>query len=401
VIVQKYGGDSVSTVAGIRKVCARVAEVVRAGQQVVVVVSAMGRTTDELIGKAYRITPEPAARELAMLVANGETISAPLVAMGLHRAGVAAAALTAAQAGVRTDADYSTARILSVRPERVLAELGEGRVAVVAGFQGVTEDLEVTTLGRGGADTTAVALAAALGAEVCEIHGQAPGILTADPRVVPEARLLGHVSYEEALELAGMGLRVVQPRAVEIAEAYGVPVHVRPSGRRERGTTIGGTPPEGGRGVVRAIASQAQVGQVRLRGVPNRPGVAAALFEPLGRDGVSVDIINQIGSDGAPLAFSLREADLPRALAAVGPAAAALGATVGHTGGLARVSVVGSGVREAAGVAARMFRTLADGGINIEMIATSEIRITCVLRRADQERAARALHAAFGLDRPE
>ena len=396
-IVQKYGGDSVSTITGIRRVCARIADVARSGQQVVVVVSAMGRTTDDLIGKAYRITPEPAARELAMLVANGEAISAPLVAMGLHRAGVAAVALTAAQAGVRTDADYSTARIVAVRPERVLSELRAGRVAVVAGFQGVTEDLEVTTLGRGGADTTAVALAAALRAEVCELYTHAAGILTADARVVPEARVLRHVSYEETLQLAGMGLRVVQPRAVEIAGAHGVPLHVRPSARPRPGTMIVREPPEPGPGGIRAIAHDAPVGQVSLRRVPDRPGAAAALLEPLGERGVSVDVINQVGP--RDLAFVVREADVQRAVAAVRPVAAAMGAVVSHTTGRAKVSVVGADMRGRAGVAARVFRTLADGGINIEMIATSEIRITCVVRRAEHERAVRALHAAFGLDR--
>jgi len=394
VIVQKYGGDSVSTIAGLRKVCARIAEVARSGQQVVVVVSAMGRTTDELIGKAYRITPEPSARELAMLVANGETMTAPLVAMGLQRAGVPAVSLSAAQAGVRTNADYSTARILTIRPERVLRELGAGRVAVVAGFQGITDELEVTTLGRGGADTTAVALAAVLRAEVCEIHTPAAGILTADSRVVPEARLLRYVSYEEILQLAGMGLRIVQPRAVEIAEHYGVPIHIRSA---RPGTMVVREAPAGHRRVVCAVAHDAQVGEVRLRNVPNRPGVAAALFEPLGQQGISIDVICQVGP--GDLAFVVREPDLRRAVEAVRGVAGSLGATVSHAAGRAKVSIVGSGMRARTGVAATMFRTLADCDINIEMIATSEIRVTCILQRAGHERAVRALHAAFELDR--
>jgi aspartate kinase len=394
VIVQKYGGDSVSTIAGIRKVCTRIAGVVRSGRQVVVVVSAMGRTTDELIGKAYRITPDPSPRELAMLVANGETITAPLVAMALQRAGVPAVSLSAAQAGVRTNSDYATARILDVRPQRVLRELEAGRVAVVAGFQGITDELEVTTLGRGGADTTAVALAAALHAEVCEIHTPAAGILTADPRLVPEARLLPHVSYEEILQLAGMGLRIVQPRAVEIAELYDVPVHLRSA---RPGTMILREVPDGPRRPVRAVAHDAQVGLVRLLGVPNHPGVAAALFEPLGRAGIPVDVICQVGPGN--LAFVVREPDLRQAVEAVRGAAAVLGATVAHAGGRAKVSIVGSGMRGRTDVAARMFRALASSGINIEMIATSEIRVTCILQRAYHEGAVRALHQAFELHR--
>ena len=398
-IVQKYGGDSISTIAGIRRVCTRIARLARTGRQLVVVVSAMGRTTDDLVGKAYRITPEPSARELAMLLANGETITAPLVAMALQRAGVPAVSLSAAQAGVRTNADYSTARILDIRPERVRAELAAGRVAVVAGFQGITEDLEVTTLGRGGADTTAVALAAALGAEVCEIHTPAEGILTADSRVVPEARLIRHISYEETLQLAGMGLRIVQPRAVEIAEAYGVPVHVRSSSRPRPGTMIVREVPDPELRPVSAIAHDAQVGRVRLQGLPNRPGVAAELFEPLGVQGVSVDVINQeVGSSDAALAFVVREADLRRAVAAIAPVADRLGATVSHAGGRAKVSLVGGGMQSKAGVAARTFRALGGAGVGVEMVATSEIRITCVLARADHERAVRALHAAFALD---
>jgi aspartate kinase len=401
VIVQKYGGDSISTIAGIRRVSARIARLARTGRQLVVVVSAMGRTTDDLVGKAYRITPEPSPRELAMLLANGETITAPLVAMALQRAGVPAVSLSAAQAGVRTNADYSTARILAVRPERVRAELAAGRVAVVAGFQGITDDLEVTTLGRGGADTTAVALAAALGAEVCEIHTPAEGILTADPRLVPEARLIRHVSYEETLQLAGMGLRIVQPRAVEIAEAYGVPVHVRSSSRSRPGTMIVREVPDAELRPVCAIAHDAQVGQVRLHGLPNRPGIAAALFEPLGEQGVSVDVINQVGSSDAAFSFVVREADLRRAVAAITPVADRFGAAVSQAGGRAKVSLVGGGMRTKAGVAARTFRALAAIGVGVEMVATSEIRITCVLRRADHERAVRALHAAFGLDRED
>jgi aspartate kinase len=395
VIVQKYGGDSVSTIAGIRKVCSRIAGVARSGQQVVVVVSAMGRTTDDLIGKAHRITSEPSPRELAMLLANGETITAPLVAMALHRAGVPAVSLSAAQAGVRTSGDYSTARIREVRPERVLREVREGRVAIVAGFQGITDDFEVTTLGRGGADTTAVAMAAALRAEVCEIHAPAEGILTADPRIVPEAKVLSHVTYGEILHLAGMGLRVVQPRAVEIAEQYGVPIHIRSSRSDRPGTMIVDEVPADSRRPVSAVVADVQAGQVRMTGIPNRPGVAAVLMEPLGRAGISVDMVNQVAS--SDLAFVVHEPDLARAVAAVTPVAASYGATVAHRDGQAKIAIVGSGMLGRPGIAARMFRAFADLDINIQMIATSEIHITCVIQRSDHERAVRALHEAFEL----
>lgn len=392
-IVQKFGGPAVSSITRIKRVCRRIADAARSGQQVVAVVSAMGRTTDELMGLAYRITPDPPRRELDMLIANGETIAAPLVAMGLQGLGVPAVSLSAVQAGVRTDEQHSMARVLEVRPARVRRALRDGQVAVVAGFQGVTRHLEVTTLGRGGADTTAVALAVALRAEVCEIYATADGILSADPRVVPDARLLQHVTYEECLELAAMGLRVMQPRAVEMAGAYGVPIHVRSAFHSRPGTMIVPEVPEAHRRQVCAIAHEDHVGRVRVAGVPNRPGIAADIFEPLGRDGISVDVITQVGSND--IGFVLGDGDLGRALAVVGPRARAMGARVTHADGLAKVSLVGSGMRGAPGTAARVFRTLADAGINLEMVATSEIRITCVVRAAAQQKAVRTLHAAF------
>jgi aspartate kinase len=401
VIVQKYGGTSVGTAARIKRVSRRIAETVGSGQQVVAVVSAMGHTTDRLIELAGRVSRHPPARELDMLVANGETITAPLVAMCLQDMGVAAVSLSGPQAGVRTSPQHSRARIKEIRPDRILEALEQGKVAVVAGFQGVTEDSEITTLGRGGSDTTAVALAAALGADSCEIYTDVDGILTADPRVVPEARLLTHVAYDEILELAAVGAKVMHPRAVEIGELYSVPIHVRSSFHRRTGTMIVAEVPVEDRNRVRGVTHEKQVAKITVLGVPDRPGVAAAVFEPLGSHGISVDVIVQnVSSQGhTDLTFTVSEGELAQALALVEPAAREVEARgTSHSLGLAKVSVVGTGMLGTPGVAARMFRTLAAAAINIEMISTSEIRITCIVQREDAERAVRALHSAFELD---
>ncbi|MDQ6790663.1 MAG: aspartate kinase [Candidatus Dormibacteraeota bacterium] len=400
-IVQKYGGTSVGTAGRIKRVCRRIAETVRSGQQVVAVVSAMGHTTDRLIALAQRVSETPPARELDMLVANGETITAPLVAMCLQGLGVPAISLTGPQAGVRTSRQHSKARIREIRPERILEALEQGKVAVVAGFQGATEDLEITTLGRGGSDTTAVALAAALGADVCEIYTDVDGILTADPRVVPEARLLTHIGYDEMLELAAVGAKVMHPRAVEIGQLYSVPIHVRSSFHRRTGTMIVAEVPMEDRNRVRGVAHEKQVAKITLLSVPDRPGVAAAVFEPLGAHGISVDVIVQnVSSEGhTDLTFTVAEGDLAQALALVeGVAKEVQARGTSHSLGLAKVSVVGTGMLGTPGIAARMFRTLAEAKINIEMISTSEIRITCIVEREDAERAVNALHSAFELD---
>ncbi len=400
-IVQKYGGTSVGSAARIRRCCRRIAQTVAAGHQVVAVVSAMGRTTDRLIGLAHQVSSAPPARELDMLVANGETITAPLVAMCLQDRGLPAVSLSGPQAGVLTSNHHSRARIQEVRPTRVLEALDQGRVPVVAGFQGATEDFEITTLGRGGSDTTAVALAAALGADVCEILTDVDGIMTADPRVVPEARLLGHVTYEEMLELASVGAKVMHPRAVEIGELYGVPIHVRSSFHPRPGTMIVSQVPMENRKRVRGVAQDLDVAKVTVLGVPDRPGVAAAVFEPLAEAQISADVIVQnVSTQGhTDLTFTVAEADLERSLALVGPAAARVGAAgVSHSAGLAKVSIVGTGMLGTPGIASRMFRALADAGINIEMISTSEIRITCIVERGGAAAAVRALHRAFELD---
>ena len=400
-IVQKYGGTSVGTAARIRRVSRRIAQTVEQGNQVVVVVSAMGHTTDRLIALAESVNPEPPARELDMLVANGETITAPLVAMCLQGMGVPAISLSGLQAGVRTSSHHSRARIRDIKPDRILEALAEGKVAVVAGFQGVTENLEVTTLGRGGSDTTAVALAAALNAESCEIYTDVDGIFTADPRVVKSARKLTHIRYDEMLELAAVGARVMHPRAVEIGELYGVPIHVRSSFHRGVGTMIVAQVPMEERQRVRGIAQETNVAKITVVDVPDRPGVAAAIFEPLGAAGISVDVIVQnIGRSGhTDLTFSVAESDLKAAEKLVKAAARSVHAKrVVSAGGVAKLSIVGTGMLGAPGIAGRMFRALADAGVNIEMISTSEIRITCLVARDQVEKGVRVLHKAFELD---
>jgi len=401
VVVQKYGGTSVGTAARIRRVAKRIADRVRAGEQVVAVVSAMGHTTDRLIDLARRVSAEPLPRELDMLVANGETITAPLVAMALQELGVPAISLSGAQAGVRTSAQHSRARIREIQPTRIRAALNDGRVPVIAGFQGVTEQLEITTLGRGGSDTTAVALAVALGATACEIYTDVDGILTTDPRVVPSARLIQHITYEEMLELAAVGARVMHPRAVEIGELYGMPIHVRSSFHRRPGTLIVAQLPVEERNRVRGVAFERDVAKITVLGVVDRPGVAAAIFEPLAEAGISVDVIVQnVSEDGrTDLTFTVADSELKQASKLVRQVAGEVGCRdVSEAGGVAKLSIVGTGMLGQPGIAAQMFRALSEAGINIEMISTSEIRITCIVSRKQVEAGVKALHQAFRLD---
>ena len=401
--VQKYGGTSVANAARIRRVSKRIADTVRGGTQVVAVVSAMGHTTDRLIELAQRVNPNPPPRELDMLVANGETITAPLVAMCLQGLGVPAISLTGAQAGMRTSTQHGRARIQDIDPARIRRALADGQVPVVAGFQGISQDLEITTLGRGGSDTTAVALAAALGAEVCEILTDVDGILSADPRVVPDATLLPEIAYEEILELAAVGAKVMHPRAVEIGQLYGVPIHVRSSFHRRPGTMIVAEVGMEDRKRVRGVVHEKDVAKITVLGVPDRPGIAAAIFEPLSQAGVSVDVIVQNISTGGTtdLTFTCAESDLRQAVELVRRVAAEVkAADVIEAGGVAKVSIVGTGMQGTPGIATRMFSTLSEAGINIEMISTSEIRITCIVARSHAEAAVRALHHAFELDQP-
>jgi aspartate kinase len=401
-VVRKYGGSSVATPAKLRRVAARVREGHVAGHEQVVVVSAMGDTTDELIALAHRVNVDPPSREMDMLLSSGETITAPLLAMALEAGGTPAVSLTGLQAGIRTSGAHRTARIVDIVPERVLDALRDGRVVVVAGFQGATADMDVTTLGRGGSDTTAVALAVALHAERCEINTDVAGVFTADPRTVYGARVLPEIAYDEMLEFAAAGARVMHPRAVEIGEAYSMPITVRAAFDDAPGTLICRSPRMEERQKVRGIAHETDVAKVTLMRVPDRPGVAAAIFDPFADEHINIDIVVQnIGHDGTTdVSFTVAESDLRRARKLLGPVARNVGAG-GYmaTADIAKVSVVGTGLRSTPGVYARIFRTLADSGINIQMISTSEIHITCIIDRARVRDAVRALHAAFELEK--
>jgi aspartate kinase len=401
-VVQKYGGSSVATPIKLRRVARRIRESLVSGTEVVVVVSAMGDTTDELIALAHRVTGDPPEREMDMLLSSGETITAPLLAMALHAAGTPAISLTGAQAGIRTSRAHRTARIVDIVPQRVLEELERGNVVVVAGFQGATEDMDVTTLGRGGSDTTAVALAVALRADRCEIFTDVPGVHTADPRIVPDARVIPTIDYDEMLELASAGARVMHPRAVEIGEAYSMEIRVRSTFDDEPGTIIAKRSTMEIRQKVRAIAHETDVAKVTLLRVPDQPGVAAAIFGPFGDAGIDVDIVLQnVGHDGTTdVSFTIPESNLRKArrmLASVAKSVQAQGYLA--TAGVAKVTVIGSGLKGTPGVYAKIFRALAEKDINIQMIATSEIHVTCIIDRPRVRDAVRALHTAFELER--
>ena len=402
-IVQKYGGSSVASAEKIKHVAGRIAARRRAGDDVVAVVSAMGDTTDDLIELAQQITSHPVAREMDVLLSTGEIVSSTLLSMALNEEGLDAISLTGAQAGIHTDEVYGRARIAEIETGRMERELAAGRVVIVAGFQGISENFDVTTLGRGGSDTTAVALAAALHADACEIYTDVPGIFTADPRVVPQARPLKDIGYEEMLELATTGARVMHARAVEVGAIYGVDILVASTfDASAPGTLIHKetTMEQGNK--VRGIAHQDRIAKVTVRGVPDQPGIAARIFEPLAAANVSVDTIVQNASveNLTDLTFTVAPGDLEGALEVVNKMLPVIGgSSVVSAPDLGTVSVVGTGMASAPGYAARMFKTLFDNKINIEMISTSDIRITCVVDADKVGDAVRALHAAFELDR--
>ena len=400
-IVQKYGGSSVADAEKIRSVARRVAESA-SGNQLVVVVSAMGRTTDELVALAEAITPLPDPRELDMLLATGEQVTIALLAMALQSLGVKARSFTGPQAGMRTDRAHTAARLTAITAERVRQALDAGEVAVVAGFQGLSEDDEVTTLGRGGSHLTAVALAAALKADVCDIYTDVDGIYTADPNVVPDARKLARVSYDEMLELASLGANVLQSRSVEFAKKYGVTVHVRSSFKPDPGTLV--TKEEHGMEevVVTGVTHDRNQAKISILAVPDRPGIAGRVFGAIAAGNVVVDMIVQnIGRDGSTdMSFTVTRGDLARAKGALEEIAREIGAQgVAHDERIAKVSIVGVGMRSHSGVAAKMFETLARESINIQMISTSEIAISCVIEDKYAELAVRALHDAFEVGR--
>lgn len=404
-VVQKYGGTSVADPDRIKAVADHVAFTRNHGNDVVVVVSAMGKSTDNLISLANAVSTVQPGREMDMLLTAGERISMSLLCIALAGIGVDAVSFTGSQVGIITDTVHTKAKILEVKGDRVRDALSAGKVVVVAGFQGVSTDSEVTTLGRGGSDTTAVALAAALDADVCEIYTDVTGVFTADPRIVPQARKLPRLQFEEMLEMAGVGSKVLALRSVEFARNHNVPIHVRSSFTWEHGTWVANEAPEGGAAmedpIISGVVQDASESKVTVIAVPDRPGISAALFENLANANINVDMIVQNTSkDGlADISFTVPKADMKTAESIVARVAAEIGAqAVTHDADIAKVSLVGAGMKTSPGIAARMFRVLADNNVNIHMISTSTIRVSVVISSSDMETAVRALHTAFGLD---
>jgi aspartate kinase len=404
-IVQKYGGSSVADAERIKRVAERIVAARKAGNEVVVVVSAMGDTTDELIELAHQVSPLPPGRELDMLLTAGERISMALLAMAIHNLGYEARSYTGSQAGVITTSAHGRARIIDVTPGRLRGALDEGNVAIVAGFQGVAQDTkDITTLGRGGSDTTAVALAAALRADVCEIYTDVDGVFTADPRIVPNARHIKQITYEEMLELAACGAKVLMLRCVEYARRSGIPIHVRSSYSHHTGTIVTGSMEDLSveQAMITGVAHDRSEAKITIVGVPDEPGVAARIFETVAGAESNIDMIVQnISTEGTgrtDISFTLPKTDGPTAMTALGK----IQEDVGFRGLLyddhiGKVSLIGAGMRSHPGVAATFFAALANAGVNIEMISTSEIRVSVVCRDTDLDVAVRAIHDAFEL----
>jgi aspartate kinase len=415
-VVQKYGGSSVADAEGIKRVAKRIVDTRRAGNEVVVVVSAMGDTTDDLRDLAEQVSPLPPPRELDMLLTAGERISMALLAMAIANLGHEARSYTGSQAGVITDSSHGKARIIDITPGRIRDALDAGRIVIVAGFQGVSQDTkEITTLGRGASDTTAVALGAALGASVCEIYTDVDGVFTADPRIVPTARRLPHITYEEMLEMAASGAKVLHLRCVEYARRYGIPVHVRSSFSTRTGTWVSDTQPptdesEGTEKVEQAIISgvahDRSEAKITVVGVPDKPGEAATIFQALAEAEINIDMIVQNISAAATgrtdISFTLPKSDGQSAMAALDRIRPSIGfEDLLYDDQVGKVSLIGAGMRSHPGVSATFFSALAAGGVNIEMISTSEIRISVVVRGEDVDVAVRAVHSAFDLDARE
>ncbi len=398
IIVQKFGGTSVADADRLRNVARKVIKAKDNGYAPVVVVSAQGDTTDMLLEKAAEITDRPNARELDMLLSTGEQISIALLAMTLHAMGYPAISLTGQQVGIMTDESHTKAKIEDIERNRILSELNKGNIVIVAGFQGINCHNDITTLGRGGSDTTAVALAAALGAESCEIYTDVDGVYSADPRVVKEAKKIDEVSYDEMLELASLGARVLHLRCVEIAKKFGTPLHVRSSFNDQPGTIVReGIEMEKGR-VVTGIAHNTNVVKITIKGVPDQPGVASRLFGALADREVNVDMIIQSASRKGinDISFTVGKEDKTLAVEVAQDLAKAMGAEgVEHEENVAKVSIVGAGMISHPGVAARMFKTIADTGVNIQMISTSDISISCVIDAEHTDRVVKAIHSTF------
>ena len=400
-IVQKYGGTSVADPDRMRAVADHIAFTRSHGDDVVVVVSAMGKSTDNLIKLANEVSDRKPGREMDMLLTTGERISMSLLCMALADRDIDAGSFTGSQVGIITDTAHGKAKILEVRGDRVRDALAEGKVCVVAGFQGVSTAKEITTLGRGGSDTTAVALAAALGADACEIYTDVTGVFSADPRIVPQAHKLTRINFDEMLEMAGAGSKVLALRSVEFARNHHVPLHVRSSFTWEPGTWVTSEEPSMEDPIISGVVTDASEAKVTVLGVPDRPGVSAALFEPLAAANVNVDMIVQNTSTAGTtdISFTVPLADMAVAEGIVADVAGSIEAAgVSHDNDIAKVSLVGAGMKTSPGIAAKMFRVLADEGVNIQMISTSTLRISVVVASTDLERAARVLHTAFGLD---
>jgi aspartate kinase len=401
IIVQKYGGSSVADTDRIGRVAQRICQARRDGHDVVVVVSAMGRTTDHLLQQAYEVSPIPPGRELDMLLTAGERISMALLAMAIHEEGFTARSLTGSQAGIITDATHGKARIIDITPGRITEGLAGGHIVIVAGFQGVSRaSKDITTLGRGGSDTTAVALAAALGADVCEIYTDVDGVYTADPRICPTARRLERVSHEEMLELAASGAKVLQVRSVEFARNHGVPVHVRSSFTYTDGTWVMEETADMEQAIISGVAHDTSEGKLVVRRVPDKPGIAARIFTALADANINIDMIVQnVSADGTTdISFTLPTSDGPSALQILEGLRGDVGMeAVDFDEHIGKVSLVGAGMKTHPGIAASMFTALSDAGVNIEMISTSTIRISVVVRQEDVEGAVRAVHERFGL----
>ncbi len=406
-VVQKYGGSSVSDATSVQRVARRIVDTHRAGNQVAVVVSAMGDTTDNLLDLAQQVSPKPPGRELDMLLTAGERISMAVLAMAIWDLGVEARSYTGSQAGLITDSAHGRARIIDVTPGRIQAALDDGAIPIVAGFQGVSQDTkDITTLGRGGSDTTAVALAAALGAQVCEIYTDVDGVFTADPRIVPKASQVPRITYEEMLELAAAGAKVLHLRCVEYARRYNIPVHVRSSFSTKEGTWVVADSTDGGtveQPIISGVAADLNDAKVTVVGLPDRPGMAAALFRTIADAQVNIDMIVQNVSAATTgrtdVTFTCPKGDAARALGVLTEAQSTIGfESLRFDDEIAKISLIGAGMRSHPGVSATFFAALAEAGVNVEMITTSEIRISVVTKTDSATTAVQAVHTAFGLD---
>ena len=400
-VVQKYGGSSVADSEKVKTVAKRIVSYKSAHQDVVVIVSARGDTTDELENLAFEITSNPPEREMDMLISTGEQISCALLAMAVKELGFDAISFTGGQVGIKTDRTHTKARIIDIDAKKIKKALANGKIVIVAGFQGVTHDDEITTLGRGGSDLTAVAIAKAIAADVCEIYTDVEGIYTTDPRIVPQARKIKTITFDEMLEMASLGAQVMQARSIEVAKKYNIPLHVRSTFSKEEGTMIVKGDEKMESISVRGITCNKSEAKITICEVPDKPGVAAKIFTEISKAGISVDTIVQNVSHTrrTDISFTVPKADLNKALKTIKPLVAKIGAgTILHDNNIARVSIVGSGMKSHHGIAAKMFQTLAENKINIEMITTSEISISCIINRHSADDAVKTLHKRFNLE---